>query len=99
MDTKGHETVQTVQEMFAQYPNEWIFFEVVEENEYEWPTKGILLVHHPERDDFDKMVMQHSVQHGAIRYTGSIVPPEYQRIPLPWLMIAGPWSDLNMAAS
>ncbi len=99
MDEKVRQAVQTVEEMFAQYPDEWIFFEVVEENEYEWPSKGILLVHHSERDAFDKMVMQYNVQRGAIRYTGSIVPPEYQRIPLPWLMIAGPWSELNTAAS
>lgn len=99
MDERKRGPVQTIEEMFAQYPDEWIFFEVVEEDKYEQPTKGTLLVHHPERDEFDKMVMQHDVRHGAIRYTGPIVPPEYQRIPLPWWMITGPWSELNTAAS
>ena len=99
MDEEKRGQVLTVEEMFARYPDEWIFFEVVEEDEYERPTKGILLAHHPEREEFDKLMMQHKVQHGATRYTGPIVPPEYRRIPLPWLMIAGPWSELNTAAS
>ena len=99
MDEKKRRPVQTIEEMFAQYPNEWVFFEVVEEDEYERPTKGVLLAHHPERDEFDKMMMQHHVRRGATRYTGPIVPPEHQRIPLPWWMIVGPWSELNTAVS
>lgn len=31
--------IETVEEMFDRYLDEWIYFEVVEENEYEYPTK------------------------------------------------------------
>jgi len=99
MNEEKRGPVQTIEEMFAQYPDEWIFFEVVEEDEYERPTKGILLAHHPHREEFDQMAIKHRVRCGAIRYTGPIVPLEYQRSPFPWWMIVGPWSELNMAAS
>jgi hypothetical protein len=77
--------VQTVEEMLAQYPDEWIFFEVVEVNEYEWPTKGILIAHHPDRQVVDEIALQTEVQYSATFYSGPIVP-EGSEV-LPWLTV------------
>ncbi len=74
MDEKLRETVQTVKEMFAQYPDEWIFFEVVKEDSSGWPTRGILIAHHPERTIIDEIALQTEVQHSATFYSGPIVP-------------------------
>jgi hypothetical protein len=84
MDEKVHETVRTVQEMFAQYPNEWIFFEVVKEDSNGWPTQGILIAHHPDRTIVDQIALQTEVRHSATFYSGPIVPEESEV--LPWLI-------------
>jgi len=86
MDEEKRGQVQTVKEMFAQYPDEWIFFEVVEEDEYERPVKGILLAHHADRAVVDKIALQTEVQHSATFYSGPIVPKGSEV--LPWLIAA-----------
>ena len=84
MNEENQRIVQTVQDMFARYPNEWIFFEVVEEDESGWPTKGILIAHHPDRAVVDRIALQSEVQHSATFYAGPIVP-EGSEV-LPWLI-------------
>lgn len=84
MDKKGRGPVQTVEEMFAQHPDEWIFFEVVEVDSSGWPTKGILIAHHPDRAVVDEIALQTDVQHSATFYSGPIVS-EGSEV-LPWLI-------------
>jgi len=76
--------VETVEAMFARYPDEWIYFEVVEEDEYERPTKGILIAHHPDRLGLHRLIMQRRVADGAVFYTGPIVPEGHEVVP--WLI-------------
>ncbi|MEA3342214.1 MAG: hypothetical protein U9R15_19790 [Chloroflexota bacterium] len=83
-DDEKRVKVQTVEEMFARYPDEWIFFEVMEEDEYERPTRGIMLAHHPDRASVDKIALQSDVQHSATFYSGPIVPKGSEV--LPWLI-------------
>jgi len=66
--------VELVSEMMACYPNEWIFFKVVEDDEYERPYKGRLIAHSPNRDEIHEIAMKSSVYHTAIWYTGQVVP-------------------------
>ncbi len=84
MNERNQRVVQTVQEMFARYPDEWIFFEVVEEDASGWPTKGILIAHHPDRAVVDRLALQSKVQHSATFYSGPIVDKGSEV--LPWLI-------------
>jgi hypothetical protein len=85
MNKKLIDRIETIEEMFARYPDEWIYFEVVEEDEYERPSKGILVAHHPDRDELHELIMQNRVTHGAVFYTGPIVPKGHEV--LPWLIV------------
>ena len=76
--------VETVDTMFARYPDEWIYFEVMEDDKYERPTKGILIAHHRDRKGLHELIMQNKVTHGAVFYTGSIVPKGHEVLPS-WL--------------
>lgn len=84
MTKKQTDRIETVEEMFDRYPDEWIYFDVVEEDEYEHPTKGILVAHHPDRKGLHKLIMQNRVTHGAVLYTGPIVSEGHEV--LPWLL-------------
>jgi hypothetical protein len=68
--------VELVSELMDRYPDEWIFFEVVEEDEYERAYKGRLLAHHPDRGGLHQLIMaleRHGGRYGS-RYTGRIIP-------------------------
>jgi len=84
MTGKQIDRIETVDEMFDRYPDEWIYFEVVERDQYERPSKGILVAHHPDRDGLHELIMQNKVIHGAVFYTGPIVPEGHEV--LPWLI-------------
>ena len=88
--------IETVEAMFTRYPNEWIYFEVVEEDEYEHPTKGVLIAHHPDREKLHEMIMQSKAAYGAVFYTGPVVPEGHEVVP--WL-IATPSLESNTASS
>ncbi len=67
--------VELVSEMMARYPDEWIFFQVVEDNEFEQPYKGRLIDHSPDRDEIHKIVMERrEIRHFGVWYTGLLVP-------------------------
>jgi hypothetical protein len=67
--------VELVSEMMARYLDEWIFFEVVEDDEYERPHKGRLIAHSPDRDEIHRIVMERKdAYHIAVWYTGQLVP-------------------------
>jgi len=66
--------VELISEMMAHYPDEWIFFEVVEDDKYERPYKGRLIAHHPDRAAIHEIAMATDVYHAAVWYTGRLVP-------------------------
>jgi len=76
MGETGNNHVGLVAEMMARYPDEWIFFEVVEEDEYERAYKGRLIAHHPDRDGLHQLIMalERRSGHYGSRYTGRIIP-------------------------
>ncbi|HFD40572.1 MAG TPA: hypothetical protein ENJ31_12080 [Anaerolineae bacterium] len=68
--------VEQISEIMARYPDEWIFFEVVEEDEYERPVKGRLIAHHPDREQLHRLIIARQKRggHYGSRYAGRIVP-------------------------
>jgi hypothetical protein len=64
--------IELVSDMISRYSDEWIFFEVVEYDQYERPCKGILRAHHPDRDKIHEIVMRTDRKHFAVWYTGRI---------------------------
>jgi len=60
--------------MLCHYPDEWIFFEVVERDEYKYPSRGILIAHGPDRDEIHRIAMGTHVPEAAIFFTGEPVP-------------------------
>ena len=50
--------VELVSEMMARYLDEWIFFEVVEDDEYERPYKRRLIAHSPDRDEIHRECLE-----------------------------------------
>jgi hypothetical protein len=72
---QGDNHVELVSEMMARYPDEWIFFEVVEDDEYGRPHKGRLIAHSPDREEIDRIALERKdVYHIAVWYTGELVP-------------------------
>ncbi len=66
--------VELVSDMMSRYPDEWIFFEVVEDDAYGHPYKGRLIAHDPDRDKIHEIAVQSDVYHAAVWYTGELVP-------------------------
>jgi len=67
--------VESISKMMERFPDEWIFFEVVENDEYERPYKGRLIAHSPDRDEIHQIVMERrDIHHIAVWYTGQLVP-------------------------
>ena len=61
--------------MMARYPDEWIFFEVVEDDEYERPYKGRLIAHSSDREEIHQIAMERKdIYHIAVWYSGELIP-------------------------
>ena len=45
------EETATIEEIEKKYKDEWVLIEVLEENEFEEPTKGRLIAHSKSRDE------------------------------------------------
>ena len=45
------EETATIEEIERKYKDEWVIIEVLEENEFEEPTKGRLIAHSKSRDE------------------------------------------------
>jgi len=73
-ENQNNNHVELISEMMARYTDEWIFFEVVEDDKYEQPYKGRLLAHSPDRGNVHEIVMGTMVYHTAIWYTGRVAP-------------------------
>lgn len=74
MTTQTDNNVELVSDMMSRYPDEWIFFEVVEDDEYGHPYKGRLIAHDPDRNKVHEIAVQSDVYHAAVWYTGELVP-------------------------
>jgi hypothetical protein len=72
--TGDHNQGELVSEMLARYPNEWVFFEIVAEDKYERPYRGILRSHHVDRDRIHEIVMETPRRHFAVWYSGRLLP-------------------------
>jgi len=57
MASETQAQVLSVDEAIARHPNEWIFMQVTGEDEYHAPSYGVILAHHPERDDIQRTIM------------------------------------------
>ena len=67
--------IELIEEMIKRYEDEWIFFEVTEEDEFGYPYKGILKAHHPDWDELHKLIMKNAWRgHFGVRYTGPLIP-------------------------
>jgi hypothetical protein len=73
MTERTGNNIELVSDMMSRYPDEGIFFEVIEYDQYERPYKGILRAHHPDRDKIHEIVMGTDREHFAVWYTGRIV--------------------------
>jgi len=62
----------------AQYPDEWLLFEVLERDGRNLPTQGRLLYHGKSRDDLHAVAMEkRNHEHSLlIRYSGDPCPPD-----------------------
>ena len=64
-----------VSEMMRRYPDEWIFFEVVSEDEYGVPYTGRLITHNPDREVVENVVRERRELYDiAVWYSGELVP-------------------------
>lgn len=74
-EEQNNNQVELISKMMERYPDEWIFFEVVENDEYERPYKGRLIAHSPDRYEIHRIVMERQdIHHIAVWYTGRLVP-------------------------
>ncbi len=64
-----------VSEMMSRYPDEWVFFEVVTEDEYGAPHTGRLIAHDPDREVVENVVRERRELYDiAVWYSGELVP-------------------------
>ena len=68
--------IATINDFEKNYPNEWIIFEVLEENELKEPTKGKLVAHSKVRDEIDEISKTLKGDFG-IFFTGEIPKKGY----------------------
>jgi hypothetical protein len=78
MKERDNGKVELVSKMFEKYPDEWIFFEVVERDEHEHPWKGVLLLHGPDRGEVYERALEirqkTPMKEVAVFFTGRVVP-------------------------
>ncbi len=73
---QGNESqTDLVAEMMSRYPGEWIFFEVVSEDDYGAPYTGRLITHDPDREVVENVVRERRDLYDiAVWYSGELVP-------------------------
>lgn len=62
----------------AQYPEEWLLFEVLETDELDRPTQGRLLFHGKSREELHQVAMVKRSRERSllIAFTGDPIPPD-----------------------
>jgi len=74
-ERQGENQADLVSEMMSRYPDEWIFFEVVSEDEHGAPYKGRLIAHDPDREVVENVVRERRELYDiAVWYSGELVP-------------------------
>jgi hypothetical protein len=73
-EEKGPQT-EPVAVIMSRYPDEWVFFEVVTEDEYGAPHTGRLIAHNPDREVVENVVRERRELYDiAVWYSGELVP-------------------------
>jgi len=70
-ETKRTVSDESFDDIIQSYPSEWLVVEVTEENEFNEPTRGILLGHFPTRQEAFQIEKQHSDKPIAIFYNAT----------------------------
>ena len=68
--------VVSIKDLEKRYQDEWIMVEVVEENEFQEPTKGKLIAHSKDRDELYEM-MKEAVGDICLFFAGDIPKKGY----------------------
>jgi hypothetical protein len=66
--------VLTIAEMKSRYPSEWVLVEDPVTDDSLEVLSGKVLCHSPDRDVFDRKVMELRPRHSAFLYFGDVVP-------------------------
>jgi hypothetical protein len=64
--------ILTISEIESRYPGEWVLVEDPETDEALEVLSGKVLCHSPDRDEFDRKVLEFRPRHSAFLYTGKI---------------------------
>jgi hypothetical protein len=63
--------VLTIEEIYAQYPDEWVLIDQPESDEYQRVRRGTVVFHSPDRDAVAAKAMELPIpRHAAVRFTG-----------------------------
>lgn len=74
-ERQSENQAELVSELMRRYPDEWLFFEVVSEDEYGTPYTGRLIAHHPDREVVENVVRERRELYDiAVWYSGELVP-------------------------
>ncbi len=73
MTTQTNELV-SIPDTEPQFPNEWLAFEVVEQDEKGLPLRGRLLAHSPDRDVVDAALLKARPRGSYVVWTGERPP-------------------------
>ena len=69
------EDIVDIREAEKTYPDQWLFFEVLETDEENQPIVGRLIIHSKERDEVEReAITRRDIPHGYLTYTGDPVP-------------------------
>ena len=63
-----------ISEIEKLYPDEWLLFEVIEEDEMNRPIKGRLLAHSPDRAYVEQKLLEADCYHTYHYYNGEPLP-------------------------
>jgi hypothetical protein len=70
------EETATIEEIQEKYKDEWVIIEVLEENEFEEPTRGRLIAHSKSRDEIYDLLKDRTGDIGVF-FTGEIPKKGY----------------------
>lgn len=72
---EGENQTDLVSDIMSRYPDEWVFFEVVTEDEYGTPYTGRLIAHDPDQEVVENVVRERrNLYDIAVWYSGELVP-------------------------
>ena len=85
-----NEPYQTMAEIEAKYPNEWVLVDKPTVDRLDDVIGGNVIWHHADRDEFDRGLLSHPLADSAILFAGVLHPePE---------MVISVWTDDSIPA-